>query len=292
MKHWIHLPVAAGVAALIGYGSTLLEETPRDARGAAPTGPDLAAELAELRAEQARLAARLAALPSAASAPATARVPVQDLEQAIADYMAKRVGRADAAKVGAAPADLESAALADRILTGAVTGDALEALWQTLREEGRIDAVLAEIERQAAAAPNNPDLQNELGKAYIQKLFDVGVGPMASVYGEKADAAFDRALELDETHWEARFQKALALSNWPTFLGKQGESVRQFELLMDQQELAAPHEGHPYTYYFLGNLYDQMGEGAKARATWERGAARFPDSTELRQKVDAERSAR
>jgi tetratricopeptide (TPR) repeat protein len=288
MKHWIHLPVAAVVAALVGYGSGLLARPERAARGAAPDVSGLSTALAELRAEQGRLAERLAALPSTpSSAPAASRAPAQDLDQAIAAYMAKRVGaEASDGEVGApGPADLESAAIADRILTGQVTGDELEALWQTLRQTKRIDAVVAEIERQAELAPHNPDLQNELGKAYIQKLFDVGVGPMASVWGDKADKAFDRALELDETHWEARFQKALALSNWPAFLGKQGESLRHFEILMEQQERGSTEPDQAWTYFFLGNLYDQMGESEKARTTWERGVARFPESPELLQKT-------
>jgi tetratricopeptide (TPR) repeat protein len=288
MKTWIHLPIAAIVAALIGFGSGFLATPERAARGAAPDTAALEMTLAELRAQQSQLAERLAALADApASAPAAARAPVQDpaqdLDQAIASYMARRLGTeaSDAAPAG----DLESAAIADRILTGEVKGDELEALWQKLRQEKRIDGVLAEIERQAALAPNNPDLQTELGKAYLQKLFDVGVGPMASVWGEKADGAFDRALELDETHWEARFEKALALSNWPAFLGKQGESVQHFEILMEQHEQSSPEADQAWTYYFLGNLYDQMGESEKARETWQRGATRFPDNEELRTKT-------
>lgn len=295
MKNWIHLPVAAAVGALVGFGSGLFDAPERAAHGAASDTPELSAAVSDLRAEQARLTARLAALASAtlpstaASAPAASRAPVQDLDAAIAAYMAKRLGggASDAVSGAPGPADLESAAIADRILTGQVTGDELDELWQTLREEKRIDAVLAEIEREAALAPNNPDLQSELGKAYLQKLFDVGVGPMASVWGEKADGAFDRALELDETHWEARFQKAMALSNWPAFLGKQGESVHQFEILVEQQERGTSEPEQAWTYYFLGNLYDQMGESDKARSAWQRGATRFPDSAELRQKTEA-----
>ena len=290
MKNWSVLPIAALVALLVGYGSARFSAPERTTRGADPDGaggPDLSAALTELRGEQQRLSERLAALPSVpASAPAS-RVPVQDLDEAIAAYMAKRIGtEASDALPGGAPSDLESAAIADRIVSGQVEGDELDALWQKLRDEKRIDAVVAEIERQAALAPNNPDLQTELGKAYIQKLFDVGVGPMAGMWGEKADKAFDRALELDDTHWDARFNKAFSLSTAPTFLGLQGESVKQFEILMEQQERTAPTEDQAYTYYFLGNLDYQMGDPEKAKKTWQRGAARFPDNADLRQKTE------
>lgn len=290
MKNWIHLPVAAVVAALVGFGGGLLSAPERSARGATPAeaGAALEATLAELRAEQGRLAERLATLRDDSSRTPAGRAPAQDLDEAIAAYMAKRIGTeaSDALPGAAAPADLESVAIADRIVSGQVEGDELEALWQTLRDEKRIDAVVAEIERQAGLAPNNPDLQTELGKAYIQKLFDVGVGPMAGVWGEKADKAFDRALALDDTHWEARFNKAFSLSTAPTFLGLQGESVHQFEILMEQQERVAPSEEQAWTYYFLGNMYDQMGDPEKARSTWQRGATRFPDNENLRQKTE------
>ena len=291
MKNWIHLPIAAAVAGLVGFGSTFLATPERAARGAdaGPTAAELSATLAELEVEQARLAERLSELPSSApNTPASSRAPLRDLDEAIAAYMAKQLsaGASDGQGDDVAPVDAESAAIAERILSGEIEGDELEALWQRLRDEKRIDAVLAEIERAAELAPNNPDLQNELGQAYLQKLFDVGIGPMAGVWGEKADHAFDRALELDDTHWEARFQKALALSNWPTFLGKQGESMHQFEVLMEQQERAKAASHHAMTYLFLGNLYDQNGEREKALEVWKRGAARFPKSDELRSKTE------
>lgn len=289
MKDWIHLPVAAVVAALVGFGSSFLAAPERAARGTSDETAELGAALDELRAEQARLAARLAALPAPTSAPVSTRAPAVNLDEAIAAYMARQLtdgtGAADAGD-GTEAADLESAAIADRILSGQVTGDELSALWQKLRDEKRIDGVLAEIERQASNSPNNPDLQNELGKAYLQKLFDVGMGPMAAAWGQKADTAFDRALELDENHWEARFHKAVALSNWPTFLGKQKEAIQQFEILVEQQERGVPRPEQAMSYTFLGNLYDQGGDHAKALATWRRGVSRFPDDANLRQKTE------
>ena len=238
MKNWILLLVAAGVAGLVGFASAFVASPTRAARGAGPDTAGLEQALADLGAQQARLGERLAALERAPAAAAPTRAPSLDLDAAIAAYMARELATpADDAPgaAGSALPDGESAAIAERILSGAVTGEELERLWHSLRQEKKIDGVLAEIERQAALAPHNPDLQNELGKAYIQKLFDAGVGPMAASWGEKADQAFDRALALDDSHWEARFPKAMALSHWPEVLGKRGESLRQFETLIGQQ---------------------------------------------------------
>jgi len=286
MKPWIHLPAAALVAGLVGFGSAFLSAPARGAAAGRTEEPELARlreRLTALQQAQEELARTLAATPLAPAAAAT-REPAIDLDRAIADFMAREgtrtaeVERSD----DASGADSEVRALADRILLGQVHGIELEELWQRLREEKLIDGVVAEIERQAASSPNNPDLAAELGRAYIQKLFDAGVGPLAGVWGEKADKAFDRALELDPEHQGARFEKAIALSNWPAFLGKQGEAARQFELLREQQERSPAQPGHARTYFFLGNLYDQMGEGDKAAAIWARGLDFFPDDAQLR----------
>jgi tetratricopeptide (TPR) repeat protein len=288
MKTWIQLLVAAVVAALVGFGSALLGTPQRGARGASEEVDVAALEAAlrELKGEQAQLAQRLAELPTEPAAAGAQRLPAQDLDAAIAQFMARQNASPPSATTPEDSAVSESAALAEQILSGTLAGDALEALWQKLRDEKKIDGVLAEIERAAAQAPNNPDLQNELGKAYIQKLFDAGIGPLAATYGEKADQAFDRALALDDHHWEARFEKALALSNWPTFLGKQSEAMRQFEVLMKQQEergVAAGSRGAE-TYLFLGNLYAQNGEAERAREVWGRGLQRFPSHAALRER--------
>jgi tetratricopeptide (TPR) repeat protein len=285
MKNWLHLPAAALVAGLVGFGSSLLSSPARGAARGADTSVELAglrASLMELEQAQSELARTLATRPNT---PAPARAPLQDLDQAIAAYMARQLTQATEKTPAASPGvDPEITALVDRIVLGQVKGEELELLWQRLREEKRIDAVVAEIERLAANAPNDPDMASELGKAYIQKLFDVGVGPLAGAWGEKADKAFDRALELDPEHQDARFEKAVALSNWPAFLGKQGEAARQFEILREQQERSAPRESHASTYFFLGNLYDQMGERDKAAAVWARGLELFPDNSSLRAK--------
>lgn len=291
MRDWMQPLLGAVLGTVVGVGAARLAR-PDDAAARGSSGPadgsldELRAALDELRAEQAVLVQRVDALPAqAASAAPSARVAVPDLDRAVADYMARHApaGASAADDGGPSPDDV---LMADRILAGEWDHGEVQEIWKELRESGRIDAVLMEIERQAALEPGNPDLQNELGKAYLQKLFDVGIGPTAIQWGEKADHAFDRALEADDHHWEARFQKALALSNMPGFLGKQGESTKQFEILVRQQEAAgAAHAGHAMTYLFLGNLYDQAGEGDKARTTWERGAARFPASPELAAKL-------
>ncbi len=79
--------------------------------------------------------------------------------------------------------------------------------------------------------------------------------------------------------------KAVSLSNWPAFLGKQPEAIRQFEILRQQQASGTAQSSHAQTYYYLGNMYQQTGEPDKALATWRDGLARFPDYEPLRRQL-------
>lgn len=153
--------------------------------------------------------------------------------------------------------------------------------WEAVRAAGRIDEVLAAYEERAKARPDDPLAQLELGNAYLQKLFSLGDGPVKGMVAMQADAAFDRALALDPTHWDARFTKAVSLSHWPPLFGKQAEAIGHFETLVQQQRSMAPRPQHVQTYLLLGNLYQQSGKGDDARRTWQEGLAVFPGDAAL-----------
>ena len=231
-----------------------------------------------------------------APAPVSARAPElsQDaLEQAIASYMEKNGRAAPAAEhVPSTPSDGETSVVASASLTdlmdmlsGDFDGVEEEELWEEIRNTGRMDEVLAEYERLAKLQPDNPDVQAALGTAYIQKIFDVGSGPLAGKFGTLADEAYDRALEADPEHWVARFSKAVSLSNWPEFLGKAPEAIRQFEILIEQQEHQTTQPHFAQTYFILGNMQLKTGKREKALEVWRRGLALFPDDEELREQI-------
>jgi tetratricopeptide (TPR) repeat protein len=159
-------------------------------------------------------------------------------------------------------------------------------LWKELFEAGLGDQVLAEFESRAEREPNNADARVDLANAYLQKLFTVTSGPEMGLWGAKADKAYDAALAIDTNHWEARFGKAVSLSNWPPFLGKQPEAIKNFELLIEQQSQAPKQPQFAQTHLILGNMYLQMGQKDKALATWQQGASLFPDNEALRKQLE------
>lgn len=304
MKNWLSIPLvlvlSAATAALTARVATPAQAREGDT-GSLALRADLArlsARVDELLEEQARLSGAVtAAAESTAAAPE--RSAVGGVEEAVARWMEENAARllagaglaaaGDEPGLAADPRDLSKEPLQAIIahLTGLDSiawGD--DDYWQRLRDSGRIEEVVAEFERMAERDPANADLKVALGGAYLQQLFGVGNSPAAGTLAMKADQAFDEALELDDEHWEARFSKAVSLSNWPAFLGKTGEAIHQFEVLIGQQEQGTASPEHAQSYLFLGNLYQQTGETSKALEAWKQGLGRFPEHDELRRQVE------
>jgi tetratricopeptide (TPR) repeat protein len=190
------------------------------------------------------------------------------------------------ARAASRPAgDLTLEAAIEGLLSDKLDWDDEEKLWKRIREAGLTDAIIKELEKRVAANPKDADLQTELGNAYLKKIEEVPQGPESGAWATKADQAYDKALELNPEHWESRFMKATALSFWPPVFGKQGEAVKHYETLVAQQERQTAQDAFAETYYFLGNMYQQMGQIDQALSTWQRGLKLFPDSKNLQEQI-------
>ena len=292
MKPAVLVPVTlvASVAASYLVCRTAFDAPPANAAPSASSADveRLATELRALREGQESIAHELAGVKrdAALRSGGETRIPLAEIEAAVQRALDARGG---AAVAGAPPAIAASATVKSRnaadylaaILDVQGDWDDAQKLWKELREAGLLDEVLGLIEQRAKDAPNDPGAQVELGNAYLQKLFAVPAGPEQGVWAMKADKAFDAALAIDDHHWSARFSKAISLSNWPAFLGKQGAAAKQFETLLEQQSQTTARPEHVQTYFFLGNLYQSMGKADLAHSTWTRGLERFPDNAQL-----------
>jgi len=166
------------------------------------------------------------------------------------------------------------------------TLDARQAAWASLRERGLLAEALALAEARAAAAPDDPRAQFDLGVGYIEKIQEV-TGIEAGSWATKADKAFDRTLALDEEHLDARLYKAMSLSFWPPIFGKRAEAIAQFETLIEKQAGHPAQDHFANSYTLLGNLHMESGNAAKALEVWKAGAAAFPDDADLAAKIAA-----
>lgn len=100
----------------------------------------------------------------------------------------------------------------------------------------------------------------------------------------QANALLEEALQIDSTHWEARFTLAMHHYHTPEFLGRTPEAIRHLETLLRQQgDGAQPHFAE--TYLYLGDLYRRASRADDATAIWRRGAALFPADPRFAQKL-------
>ena len=207
---------------------------------------------------------------------------------AVDDGLAKPASAVETAAAPAAPAGAEAPLSVENALARLCDPEASyaerTAMWEKVNQAGLLDQVVDAMKQRVDREPNNPDLRVELGNAYLQEVFAAGEMSKGK-WAMRADSAFDAALELDPNHWEARFTKAVALSNWPAFLGKQSAAITQFQTLIEQQN-AGPKEPHHWqSYLYLGNMYQATGSHEKAVEAWQQGAALFPDNVQIQQQL-------
>jgi len=237
------------------------------------TNTELSKRLEELGVQAAAAASRN---PDRVAAP---QVSDEQVKAAVEAYMSQR-----GTPVDAASADGKSAKLAfnvkkdlEKLLGTSFFQDQDE--WKRAFEAGKMDEVIAEIEALAEANPNDPQAQMNLANAYMAYLQMDNTKWQMSM---KADQQFDKVLDIDENHWEARFTKAVSYTFWPKFLGKNNSAISNFETLIKQQESMPVQDHQAQTYMYLGNLLADK-DPKRAREIWQKGMTRHPNSNELRE---------
>lgn len=289
------LASAAVSAAVCGLILVLQQPASDGGAGAAAELSALRGAVDALRAQNEELRAELAGLRVAGASAAVERRPDLDalVESAVARAMAASrpvqsgTPSADAPRGAAAGYDQEQAL--GRLLDPMLGQEARNQVWKEAHEAGRTQELIAALEARARTDPRNAALQYELGYAYLQPIIQgEASGPQAGPWSMKADKTFDAVLALDPEHWDARFSKAVSYSFWPPIFGKQQAAIDQFEILVSKQSGMTARPEFAQTYLFLGNLYEQTGNAAKAKQTWDLGLAAFPQSRELRQRLGLE----
>ncbi len=160
-----------------------------------------------------------------------------------------------------------------------------QAVWQQLKDSGKIDLAIDELEKGAASNPNAAEYPATLGQAYLQKAALLKDVREQGILGMKADQSFDTALGLDPANWDAGFWKATALSYWPPELNKGQEVLERFADLIKLQETQPSQPQFAQTYVLLGDQYQKQGYPDYAKQIWQRGAGLFPSDSKLAEKV-------
>lgn len=275
----VAISVLLATGAAVGTSLLLRPEAP-----VAPSTAVLEAQVAQLLQQVSELQAAnqptsgAVAAPASVSRSAAPQVSEEQIAAAVEAYMRKHAATGTGASADAAAEfdlDKEFDALAE------VSYWQNPELWKRAFAAGRMDEVLAKFEALAKADPNSTTAHLNLARAYMAYLqMDQSKWQLSM----KADKEYDRVLELDDHHWEARFTKAVSYTFWPDFLGKKKAAIENFEILVKQQELQPPTDQQAQTYLYLGNLLEAS-DPARAREMWQRGAARHPNDAALREKL-------
>ena len=176
----------------------------------------------------------------------------------------------------------------DTLVSTGTRFDQKQAVWRALQDSGQLDEAIEALKQGAAENPASAGYPAALGQAQLYKAGEVsrsgGSLSEMGLLGMQADQNFDAALELEPTHWEAQFFKAVAMSHWPLELNKGDEVIQRLSGLIDQQEVLPPQPQFAQTYVVLGEHYLRMGRPDYAAATWQLGVQRFPGDVVLQQK--------
>jgi tetratricopeptide (TPR) repeat protein len=216
------------------------------------------------------------------------RTPTVDIDAAVARALEAHGAVTPAAgtpKTAAAAPKGDAKTFYDKLMTGELDWASADALWREADAAGVTKDLVAMFEQRAKDFPNDAAAHVDLAKALLQLTRKAGGGPEAGAYAGRADKEFDRALEIDDHNWTARFTKAVSLTFWPKFMGKQSEAIATFETLVRQQDEVAPEPHFAETHVMLGNMYADMGQKEKAIAAYKKGLAIFPDNAALKKQL-------
>ncbi len=187
-------------------------------------------------------------------------------------------------------ANLESALVrrtVDLLVAPQGSHEEKQAAWAQLRDAGKLDQAIRDLEQRMVADPRPAEYPATLGQAYLKKCATLQDVREQGILGMQADKAFDTALALDPSNWEARFTKAVALAHWPASMNKGDEVVQHLQVLIQQQEAQTAQPHFAGSYVWLGEQYQRSGRSDYAHAVWERGAGFFPNDDPLRNKLAA-----
>src|SRR5918993_2759351 len=131
---------------------------------------------------------------------------------------------------------------------------------EILAGEGLIEEALARFEQALAAAPENPEVIEAVGRALLNwdRL-------------EEAEASFLDALELDPEWVAPRMGLALVAPR----------REEPFKIVHHLERAIEADPEYPEAYVELGRYYGSMAEPALAKATFERWTARHPEDADM-----------
>ncbi len=131
--------------------------------------------------------------------------------------------------------------------------------------------------------------------AYVDKMPYPKLGIVRQgILSNKSLEELDTILEIDPECWTAKFIRGMNHLHWPRMLGHAPLAIKDFSELINLQDSLPVEKQRPYfalAYVGLGDSYvKNRGKGleenlALARSAWELGLGEYPDSPELKSRL-------
>jgi hypothetical protein len=95
---------------------------------------------------------------------------------------------------------------------------------------------------------------------------------------------FTRSLELRPS-WIGYYTRGVSYLFWPKIFGRAKLGIADLEEAIKMQRTGPRYPYYARAWVALGDGYWKVDDMRKARATWKQGAAEFPDSAVLRERL-------
>jgi tetratricopeptide (TPR) repeat protein len=145
------------------------------------------------------------------------------------------------------------------------------------------DKEISFFEKQVAAHPNSSNLYLNYGFAYVDKIAAAGSITQV-IMANTALTQFTKSIELKPT-WIALYTRGNSYLYWPKIFGRAGLGVTDLERAYAMQKADGKKSFHVRVYISLGDGYWKTDNLEKAKAIWREGAAQFPDSQALKDRL-------
>jgi hypothetical protein len=151
----------------------------------------------------------------------------------------------------------------------------------------QVDRAVQFFERLVERHPASTSVRLNAGLAYIDKIPTSGDLRQA-LLGRSAIRQLSRAIEL-EASWLAYLTRGTVRLYYPNRFGQSEGAVDDLERAMAIVRAGPLRPYHVRTYIALGDAcYWRLYDLARARAVWADGAARFPENTALRARLESD----
>lgn len=147
------------------------------------------------------------------------------------------------------------------------------------------DRCLAFFEELTQSHPESAVAALNYGFAYVDKI-PVSGSITQVIHANTALNHFTRSIELEPT-WIAYYTRGNSYLFWPRIFNRTKLGIDDLKMALEIQKSEPPRSYHRRVYASLGDGYWKMDQLERAREIWREGLRHFPETAELRQRMQA-----